>query len=154
MKNLLLLMLGLSLAITGCQSDKGNKDDKDNTGKKEKKGNVSTDIIDNPGKAKFEFEKETHDFGEITQGEKVEYTFRFTNTGKKPLVISDANPSCGCTVPNYPKEAIKPGESGFIDVVFDSEGESGNMKKSVTLRSNAEGGVKKLYIKGTIKTKQ
>ncbi|MBV8252515.1 MAG: DUF1573 domain-containing protein [Chitinophaga sp.] len=85
------------------------------------------------------FEEKIHDFGEITQGEKVEYSFKFTNTGKQDLVIEDAISSCGCTVPEWPKEPLKPGQSGFIKVIFDSAGKEGYTQKEVSLRLNNGG---------------
>src|SRR4028118_1304797 len=63
-----------------------------------------------------------YDFGKITDGEKVEFSFRFKNTGKNPLVVSEASASCGCTVPEKPDEPIRPGETGFIKVAFNSQG--------------------------------
>src|SRR4051812_42817813 len=62
---------------------------------------------DNPNAADFKFEKEEYNFGTIKQGDKVEYDFNFVNSGKEPLVITDAHGSCGCTVPTWPKEPIK-----------------------------------------------
>ncbi len=82
------------------------------------------------------FEEPTHDFGEITQGEKVEYSFKYTNTGKADVVIEDAISSCGCTVPEWPKEPLKPGQSGYIKVIFDSAGKEGYTQKEVSLRLN------------------
>ncbi|HVI44361.1 MAG TPA: DUF1573 domain-containing protein [Chitinophaga sp.] len=86
------------------------------------------------------FEEKVHNFGDISQGEKVEYSFKFTNTGAKPLVIEDAISSCGCTVPEWPKEPIKPGEAGFMKVVFDSHGKSGYVEKEISVKTNAGGG--------------
>src|SRR5437868_10703526 len=63
-----------------------------------------------------------YDFGKVTDGEKVEYSYRFKNTGKNPLIVSNATASCGCTVPERPDEPIKPGETGFIKVVFNTQG--------------------------------
>ena len=74
------------------------------------------------GMPAFTFEKEEHDFGILIDGEKVSYSFRFTNSGDAPLIISNAKGSCGCTVPNYPKEPIAPGATASIDVTFDSKG--------------------------------
>jgi len=144
--SLLCVMLASCQSGTDADSESNSKD------------SISTDIIDNPeGQAKekgrlpgFEFAKTTHDFGEVKEGEKAAYTFTFTNSGEKPLVISSANPSCGCTVPNYPKDPVKPGEKGKIDVVFDSEGKSGQFNKSITLMANTPGDPKKLFIKGQV----
>src|SRR5687768_14201082 len=99
---------------------------------------ISTDVINVPATASgkqlpgsspvMTFSSETHDFGMITQGEKVSYAFTFKNTGGSDLVISSAQGSCGCTVPSYPKTAIKPGQSSEVNVVFDSEGKSGKVQ--------------------------
>lgn len=121
---------------------------------------VTTDLVSNPINAdgtidsvnvpKFKFETETFDFGTITQGEKVSFTFRFTNVGKGNLIISAANGSCGCTVPEYPKKPIAEGEQGEIKVTFDSEGKSGKQQKTVTLVANTYPNQKILYIVGEI----
>lgn len=103
------------------------------------------------GTAEMTFEKKEHDFGVIKSGSKVDYTFKFENTGKEDLLISNAQGSCGCTIPEYPKEAIKPGESGKIKVSFNSAGKSGNQQKSVTITANTEVGKELLTIKAQIK---
>jgi hypothetical protein len=86
--------------------------------------------------AKIEFEKKSHDFGTIKEGEKGTYVFKFKNTGDKPLIISNAQGSCGCTVPTFPKEPIAPGKTGEINVVFDSKGKPGPQTKKVTITAN------------------
>ncbi len=121
---------------------------------------VSTDLVKNPVNAdgtidtvnvpKFKFETDTFNFGTITQGEKVSFTFRFTNVGKGNLIISAANGSCGCTVPEYPKKPIAEGEQGQINVTFDSEGKSGKQQKTVTLVANTYPNQKILYVVGDI----
>ncbi|MEO8109459.1 MAG: DUF1573 domain-containing protein [Ginsengibacter sp.] len=78
-----------------------------------------------------------YNFGKVTDGEKVEYSYRFKNTGKHPLIVSSAVASCGCTVPEKPEEPIKPGETGFLKVVFNSTGRVGPVHKDVTVTSNA-----------------
>ena len=78
-----------------------------------------------------------YNFGKITDGEKVEYSFKFRNTGKNPLVISSATASCGCTVPEKPDAPITPGQIGYLKVVFDSKGRVGDTHKDITVRSNA-----------------
>lgn len=89
-------------------------------------------------------------FGTKMQGEKIEFSFRFKNTGNNPLIIFDASASCGCTVPEKPAEPIKPGESGFIKVVFDSKGKSDHQIKDVTVTSNAVPGFPPLRLEGDI----
>ncbi len=101
----------------------------------------------------FSFEKETYDFGEITEGEQVSYDFTFTNTGKSPLIISSASATCGCTVPEYPNQPIAPGEKGTIHVVFNSTGKSGMQNKVVTLTANTATGSHELHVVGNVKPK-
>jgi uncharacterized protein DUF1573 len=78
-----------------------------------------------------------YNFGNVTDGDKVEYSYRFRNTGDKPLIIASAVASCGCTVPEKPEEPIKPGEVGFLKVVFNSKGRVGEVHKTITVTSNA-----------------
>jgi len=84
------------------------------------------------------FEKKTHDFGDIFQGDKVEETFKFTNTGNEPLIIVDVKVTCGCTTPKgWPKDPIPPGGKGEVTVAFNSAGKMGRVDKTVTVVSNA-----------------
>jgi len=95
--------------------------------------------IANPDKLPvIEFEKDFHDFGKIIQGEKVTFAFKFKNTGKAMLLISNVSTSCGCTVTDYPRGPIKIGESGKIDVSFDSEGKRGLQNKTATVFANTQ----------------
>jgi hypothetical protein len=89
-------------------------------------------------KTKMKFKKMVHDFGRMKEGEKREYDFAFTNTGKEDLYIEDCKGSCGCTVPEWPKEAIKPGQSASINVKFDSTKKEKDQEKSVTITANTE----------------
>lgn len=149
-------LFAIVACFTGCQSGE-NKNSNDNNSQ-EQESEVKTDVIQNPGgkdgdksqMPELSFEKKSHDFGKVTKGEKVAHSFKFTNTGEGELVIANANPSCGCTVPNHPKKPIEPGESGFIDVVFDSEGRGGKFEKSITIMSNNPGEPIKLYITGKV----
>ena len=94
------------------------------------------------------FERAEHDFGTIKEGDVVETSFAFTNTGKSDLIILDARGSCGCTVPEYPKNTpIAPGETREIKVKFDSANKPGNQTKTVTLTNNTERGRDILRIK-------
>jgi len=84
------------------------------------------------------FAETEHDFGTITDGDKVKHTFSFTNTGENPLVISNAKGSCGCTVPKWPREPIAPGASADIEVEFNSSKKLGKQTKTVTINANTE----------------
>lgn len=99
--------------------------------------------------SEFKFETETHDFGKIPQGTPVTYEFKFENVGTEPLIISKVESTCGCTVPEYTKTPIKPGEQGMISVTFNAA-QATPFSKMVTIRSNAKTPVKALYIKGTV----
>ncbi|MGX5819898.1 DUF1573 domain-containing protein [Chitinophaga lutea] len=95
--------------------------------------------VDSSKGATMTFDKEIHNFGDVEEGEVVEHSFRFTNTGGKSLVIVNAQASCGCTVPQWPKEPIQPGESGYITVKFDSKGRpEGFTEKEIFIQANTE----------------
>ncbi len=98
----------------------------------------------------FKFTKEQHDFGKIKEGDVVEYDFTFTNDGDAPLIITSAKGSCGCTVPDWPKEPIGIGESGKIKVKFDSNKKPGIQNKTVTLTANTFPQQTKLQIKANV----
>lgn len=100
------------------------------------------------------FEKKTWDFGSIIDGEVVEHTFRFTNTGNKNLVISSASASCGCTIPNWPKEPIAPGDKGEIKVKFNSSGKKDMVTKDITILANTNPVKTILQIKVFVETKK
>jgi len=92
------------------------------------------------------FQKDVHDFGKIITGERVSYGFRFTNTGSSPLLITGIRSGCGCTVGDYPKDPVMPGNEGRIHVVFNSSGRRGFQSESVRVLSNAEESVVTLRI--------
>ena len=96
------------------------------------------------------FETLEHDFGKITEGEKVEYDFKFTNTGEAPLIISEVKASCGCTTPSWPKGVIKPGESDIIKVAYNSTGRPGNFSKGIVVTSNTYPNQNILKISGVV----
>lgn len=99
--------------------------------------------------SEFKFETETYDFGKIPQGTPVTYEFKFENVGAEPLIISKVESTCGCTVPEYTKTPIKPGDQGSVRVTFNAA-QAAPFSKMVTIRSNAKTPVKALYIKGTV----
>jgi len=84
----------------------------------------------------MKFDKDTYDFGKIKTGDKVTYDFKFANTGKSPLIITDAVATCGCTKPEWPHTPIKPGENGIIHVVFNSAAKRGLQDKMITITAN------------------
>ncbi len=124
---LVCVLLALAACNFSCKSDKKKGD-----------GDISSDMVDSDGDELpvLTFGTELHDFGKITQGEKVSYSFKFKNTGKKDLIIASAVGSCGCTVAQPPKKPVAPGSDGAIDVTFDSAGKSGHVTKLVTVISN------------------
>ncbi len=140
MKTLKILLCFLVVASFGC-NDLAKK------AEPRKQERLSTELVNNPKTAqkvkqdgplpKLEFESLKHNFGEIIQGESLSHLFTFTNSGEGDLIISQAKGSCGCTVPEWPREAIAPGETADIKVTFNSAGKKGNQKKTVTLVTNA-----------------
>lgn len=96
------------------------------------------------------FEEVRFNFGTVNAGEKVTHLFKFKNTGKEPLVITDAKSTCGCTVPDWPREPIGPGKSGEIKVVFDSGGKSGPQSKRVTIVGNTNPPETFVYVEGEV----
>lgn len=96
------------------------------------------------------FSEDRYNFESVTQGEKVKHSFKFKNTGDEELVIVSAKGSCGCTVPEWPKEPIAPGGEGEIYVVFNSEGRSGRQVKQVSLVANTEPATTVLVIEGEV----
>ena len=98
----------------------------------------------------FEFGEELHDFGNVTEGDKVEHVFSFKNTGDAPLIISSATATCGCTVPEWPREPIAVGGTGELKVVYNSKGKSGIQSKTVTITANTYPKETRLRIKANV----
>lgn len=125
-----------------------------------KNNDVNTDLVDISTNASgntpagkepvMKFDTEVHDFGKISQGERVSYSFKFKNVGGSNLVISEAHGSCGCTVPKFPKDPVAPGQEEVIDVEFSSEGKSGAQEKTVTLTTNCSPNTKVITIKADV----
>ncbi len=92
------------------------------------------------------FEETSIDFGDITQGEKVAHTFKFTNTGSSPLIISNVAVTCGCTATNWPKEPIAPGQSSELKISFNSTGKMGKQNSVVRVYSNASEPIEKVSL--------
>jgi len=102
--------------------------------------------------AKIHFKEYEHNFGKVAEGEKVACIFTFENSGTGPLVISSATTSCGCTVSKYSKKPVLPGNSGSIEVVFNSSGYNGIQTKTITIKSNASKPIVLLKITGEVIT--
>jgi len=115
------------------------------------KNEAPPEQIDETELPQFKFETESHDFGDILEGEKVSFTYKFTNVGKSDLVISQAKASCGCTVPKWSRKPIEPEMQGEIEVVFDSSNRNGTQYKEVTLFANTQPNKVVLSFKANIK---
>ena len=107
-------------------------------------------VSNNKEMAAFKFDQSEFDFGTVKEGEVVEHVFKFTNTGNAPLVIQNAVGSCGCTVPEPPKEPIAPGATSEIKVKFDSRGKVGTNNKTVTITANTNPETTVLTLKGNV----
>ncbi len=119
-------------------------------GKSVEKPTAPTQAVAAASLAEMTFETDVHDFGTIDYAGNGTYEFKFVNTGKEPLIISDAKGSCGCTVPTYPKNVpIKPGETQYVKVTYDTK-RAGNFTKTVTINSNAKVPQKVITIKGIV----
>jgi hypothetical protein len=103
----------------------------------------------NPNAPEISFEKVVHDYGTVMQGADGTCEFKFTNTGKEPLILSKPQSSCGCTVPTWPQEPILPGKSDVIKVTYNTQN-MGPINKTVTVTSNAKTNRIVLSIKGTV----
>lgn len=129
MKKIVWMMAGIGMMSVSC-------DNASSRIKSDAESEVSAATVVAEGTPAFSFNEEFHDFGNIEEGLTVEHIFKFTNSGDAPLIISNAQGSCGCTVPQYPRNPIAPGETGEIKVSFNSAGRAGKQDKRVTLSAN------------------
>ena len=106
--------------------------------------------------AVIKFDKLTHNFGKFSESSPVvTCEFTYTNVGDKPLIINQAVPSCGCTVPEFTKDPIAPGEKGVIKVTYNGTGKfPGHFKKSITVRTNGKVEMTRLYVEGEMTEKK
>ena len=125
--------------LGGCDVRKKDKQAQLPTMKQEIKDPTTVQIIDS-----------VYDFGSTNEGEVVQYSYRFKNTGNKPLVVNNVSASCGCTVPEKPEKPIMPGEVGFILVKFNSDKRPGEANKTISVSSNANPPFPELLLKGTV----
>jgi hypothetical protein len=117
--------LSLFALFQGCNSPSGNRG-----------GSVNFSTSDT-GIARMVFSEYEHDFGKVAEGAKVGYIFSFKNTGTSDLIIKSASATCGCTVPKFEQKPVRPGDSGTLEVVFDTSGRDGLQTKTVVVSSNA-----------------
>ncbi|MGB7393188.1 MAG: DUF1573 domain-containing protein [Pricia sp.] len=145
-KAILALSAVAMIAFVSCKEDASKKIKSDNVAQAAERDEAGKQI------PVMEFEKEEHDFGTIEQGTAQETIFKFTNTGNAPLIITNATSSCGCTVPNPPKEPIAPGEEGELVVKFNGSGQN-QVTKTITVNANTEKGSELLRIKAFVNPK-
>ncbi len=157
-----LLLLGFVITI-GCETKGGDQSDK--IAQLEEKlarleaaqpvpSNVQTVENSDPSSlGQFEFGEIEHDFGTIDEGKVIEHVFNFTNNGQAPLVISNITASCGCTTPDWTKTPVKPGDSGFVKVIFNSTAKTGTQSPTVTIQANTNPNITRLRLKGDVTPK-
>ncbi|MCK5815875.1 MAG: DUF1573 domain-containing protein [Flavobacteriaceae bacterium] len=150
MKKIVFILALVAFAFTSCKeesaSSKVKPENIEAASKREAEINKGVPVI--------EWDKTEHDFGNLKQGESVETVFTLTNTGKGDLVITGARGSCGCTVPAWPKEAIKAGDTAEIKVMFNSRGKKNKTTNTVTLTTNTEKGNEIVRIKAFVEPKK
>ncbi|MBT7135515.1 MAG: DUF1573 domain-containing protein [Polaribacter sp.] len=148
--NFLVVVLITASFLTGCK-------DATNITTKIKKENLvnakSRDSEIKKGAASISFDKKEYDFGTVNEGDIVETSYLVTNSGKTDLVITNAQASCGCTVPVWPKNPIKPGATGEVKVKFNTSGKPNRQQKTITLTTNTESGREVLTLKGSVTPK-
>jgi len=142
-KGILVLGLLSAMIFTSCKEDATAKVNKENVDVAAARDAKATEY------PVMTFAEVEHDFGQINKGTAVEHKFTFTNTGKAPLVIVDAKSSCGCTVPQYSKDPVAPGETGELLVKYNGSG-TNQVTKTVTIKANTATGKETLRIKAFV----
>lgn len=162
MRGLLFLILGVGL-FWACQTETSSDPEKSVQEIKTDGRIKNSDIVRNPvsanvpedtvNVAKIDFgDAYTYDFGEVDEGAVVSHTFPFTNTGQLPLLIQNARSTCGCTVPDWPKSPISPGEQGTITVRFDTKNKTGRQTKPITITANTYPAVSRIFLTGSVRS--
>ena len=143
MKKLFIILLAAG-ALSAC-----NSSDKSSESKA-----ADTTATAKADPAIIKFDEESHNFGKITTGEKVSYSFKFYNGSTQPLIITNAVASCGCTTPTWPKTPVLPGKEGEISVTFDSAGKQGLQDKQITVTANTDPAQTVVHLIGEVLAKK
>jgi hypothetical protein len=143
-KNSLLLAFVVMFTMTGC--DRSPTESTQNHG--------AGQVVPDSEKPVLKFKEPLFRFKPVKEGEEVTHSFAFTNTGKSDLLISYASASCGCTVPEWPKEPIAPGESGVIKATFNTEGKQGKQNKKIVITANTKPELTEVHLEGEVLPKQ
>lgn len=146
-KGILFLAVVAAMVFTSCKENASDKVKAENV---EEAAERDAQEVVYP---EMSFDETEFDFGTIEKGTPQEHTFTFTNTGKAPLVITNATSSCGCTVPSFTKEPVAPGEKGELLVKFNGSGQN-QVTKTVTVTANTESGKEQIKIKAFVNPKQ
>lgn len=133
------------VSLTSCEKEKPS----DLYSDAEKKEHADA-VVDPATAAELTFDTPNYDFGNLPSGAKVEHYFTFTNTGKSPLIIKDAKGTCGCTVPEWPKQPIAPGAKDSIKIVYNAGSQKGRQQKSVNLTTNTVKGKESVSFTATL----
>ncbi|MND49297.1 hypothetical protein D3C80_402370 [compost metagenome] len=138
MINKLFLVLAASALLVACKNNSSSS------------ANAASMQVDSSQVTTIKFDEDKYDFGKVAAGEVVEHEFKFTNTGKYPLIIKSATASCGCTVPSKPEEPVMPGATASINVKFNSEGRQGLQEKNITIIANTNPSASSLRLFGEV----
>ncbi|MEO0776261.1 MAG: DUF1573 domain-containing protein [Bacteroidota bacterium] len=164
MRSFWIFALGI-LSLYACQNEADSPESSEKSVQEipTEGGNDIADIIRNPisadrpldtvNVARMDFDEANYDFGSAREGDVVKHIFRFTNVGQAPLVINNAKSTCGCTVPEWPKAPIPAGETGEIEVNFNTKGKKGYQDKPITISANTNPPQTVIHLKGSIKPK-
>lgn len=154
MKNSLIISLFFAVFGVACQNDGGE------SVQEIRGGGPNSSLIRNPASAdlpldtnqlaRISYTETEFDYGEVPEGTIVEHAFEFTNTGDIPLTILGARSSCGCTIPEWPRDPIPPGGKGFIKAKFDTDGKLREQKKVIYVTANTYPNETRVMLKGTV----
>ena len=135
----------LALATTSCKKESAT-----DLYSEEEVAEQATNVVDPATAPVMKLAEASHDFGDVKANEKVQAYVKFTNEGKSPLIIQDASASCGCTVPEYPKNPIPVGGTDSIKVEYTAGNMNGKQQKTVTLKTNTANGTEQFNITANV----